>query len=317
MSDVSCDVSVLICSNRAPAVTDELIGSIAAQECIECCEVVFVDNGIPSVRAEQIRQRLAALSCRFVYVKEPIPGIWHARRRAIEAAGGNWLFTLDDDNILAPRAIAELIEFISRQKDVGGITPRVRPRWSVFPPAWLHRFGLYCLSYTDTGDDAADSRQVVTQPMMPPYRWSPGGGMIIRREAGLLFLKCFTELPPQLTHHRYTAEDQLLFRLAGETGLGYAYIPSITVFHDLPADRLQLSQLISLNIRMLESYGHYERYLLQSTACWHVVVVCLCVLRGQLMLLGAHPATWLLVAARIHGFLKTYFPWYGTLSRGF
>jgi hypothetical protein len=150
--------------------------------------------------------------------------------------------------------------------------------------------------------------------MGAPYRWSPGGGMIIRREAGELFLKRFPELPPQLIHRRYTAEDQLLFHLAGNSELGYAYVPSITVLHDLPQDRLQYSHLIALNIRMLESYGHYERYMSQAATPWCVLALCLCVLRGQLGLMGAHPATWPLVAARMHGFLKTYFRWYGALS---
>jgi glycosyltransferase involved in cell wall biosynthesis len=306
-------ISILICSNHAPASTDELLDSIAGQGQIECIEVVFVDNGLADERAADIRRRLIELPCRTLYLQEPIPGIWHARRRAIASATGNWLFTLDDDNILEPRAVAELITFCSKHKGVGGITPRVRPRWRVIPPAWLQRFGLCCLSYTDTGNEAADGREVKTPPMMPPYRWSPGGGMIIRREAGELFLKRFPELPPQLVHRRYTAEDQLLFHLAGTSGLGYAYVPSITVFHDLPPDRLRYSHLIALNIKMLESYGHYERYMLQSTNPLRVLALCICVLHGQLSLMAAHPATWPLVAARMYGFLKTYFRWYGAL----
>jgi len=313
MNGTTCDVSILVCSNRAPATTDELITSIFIQEKIKRCEVVFVDNGLTSERAAEIRQRLFELPCRTLYLQEPTPGIWHARRRAIASATGNWLFTLDDDNILGPRAVAELITFCSKHKGVGGITPRVRPRWRVSPPVWLQRFGLCCLSYTDTGDETADNREVETPPMMPPYRWSPGGGMIIRREAGELFLKRFPELPPQLVHRRYTAEDQLLFHLAGNTGLGYAYVPTITVFHDLPPDRLRYSHLVALNIKMLESYGHYERYMLQATSPLRVLALCICVLRGQLGLMTVHPATWPLVAFRMHGFLITYFWWYGAL----
>lgn len=300
-------MSILICSNHGPATTDELLESIAAQDQLELCEVIFVDNGISVERALQIRKLIERITCKTIYVIEPTPGIWHARRKAILSASGEWFFSLDDDNILEHHALVNLLAFCALQQGVGGITPRVRPRWDGMPPAWLRRFGQYCLSYTDTGHEVADAHEVVTPVNQAPYRWAPGGGMVIHREAGEEYLRLFPELPPALIRKGYTAEDQLLFQLAGSLGRGYAYVPSVVVYHDLPAERLRLPDLAILNSRMLEAYGHFERYRVGPGGWRRVIAVFACVTLGQMNLLGLHPATWLLVAARLYGFIKTYF----------
>ena len=249
-------VSFLICSNRAPATLDALFDSIVGQGPLDGCEVVFVDNGIASGGADEVRARLKTLPCETSYLTEPTPGIWAARKTSYENARGEWLFILDDDNRLGEGALAAFFEFAKDHPEVGGICPRILADWEVEPPDWLKLFGrLYCLSYTESGRFGPGIGETVWPPGAAGVLSPPGGGMVIRREVVTAFLASDADIPGGLRVSRLGGEDHAVYSLTGGLGLSTAYVPSILVYHYLPRGREEIRYLARLNLRMAYAYG--------------------------------------------------------------
>lgn len=249
-------VSIIICTNRAPASLDILVGSIGSQAHLDRCELVLVDNGIGPDRAVRVMELLEALPCATVYAKEPAPGIWAARKTSYEKASGEWFFILDDDNRLGAGALDNLLGFMGRHPEVGGICPRIVADWVVEPPGWVQQAGrLWCLSYTESGSHSPGIEETVWPPGSPDAIHPPGGGMVIRREAAEAFLRSYAEIPESLRVSRLGSEDYAQYSFVGRCGFATAYVPSITVYHHLPEGRAGIWYLTRLNLKMAYAYG--------------------------------------------------------------
>ena len=273
---------------------DELFASIRSQTKIADCEVVFVDNGISQERAVNVRHQLAQFPCRTVYLTEPIPGIWGARKLSYQNAAGNWYFLLDDDNILAPGAIQSLLTFTTAHPEIGGICPRVAAKWEVSPPAWLEQFGLCCLSYIESAGCPRNLGETIWPASSPGAFTPPGGGMIIHRQVAEAFLYSYLEYPESLRSSRLSIEDPALYSHVNRLALPSAYVPSIAVWHYMPVGRLRMRYLTWLNFRMLFAAAQLENY--EDGKIPPIWMVRRAVLSGgaQLSLPGWHPlACWL------------------------
>lgn len=251
-------LSILVCSNKAPAVMDELLASIVGQRRIEDCELVFVDNGIGHERAAEISARLERFPFRTRYVFEPKPGVWAARKTSYENASGEWFLILDDDNTLGNEALANAFEFIERHPMVGGICTRVVAKWERKPPEWIESFGRFCLSYIVSGRYGPEPEEKVWLPGQIDAFGPPGGGMIIRRAAAAAFLESYGRIPESLRNSRLGSEDFALYAFVSSLGYSTSYVPSVTVFHHLPQSRTRLGYLTRLNLNMAYAYGKLE-----------------------------------------------------------
>ena len=115
-------ISVVIPTfNRATMVCD-CIASVLAQEVVSL-EVVVVDDCSPDETGKMVSARFGN-DARVKYLrndKNSFQAI--SRNNGAKASCGKYLFFLDDDNILEPNAVSELMECFGRHPDAGLVAP--------------------------------------------------------------------------------------------------------------------------------------------------------------------------------------------------
>ena len=102
-------VSIVIPTFRRPNELRRSLHSCIVQKSAWPMEIVVVDNDrAPSARGLVVRMSNSApVAVR--YVHEPAPGIAAARNTGADAAKGNWVAFVDDDNILAGDWLVQMI----------------------------------------------------------------------------------------------------------------------------------------------------------------------------------------------------------------
>lgn len=115
-------VSVVIPTfNRAGMVCD-CVASALAQKDVSL-EVIVVDDCSPDNTEERIKARFGGDS-RVKYIRNERNSFQAvSRNKGARAATGEYLFFLDDDNILEPDSVAELLECFRRHPDAGLVAP--------------------------------------------------------------------------------------------------------------------------------------------------------------------------------------------------
>jgi glycosyltransferase involved in cell wall biosynthesis len=108
---MSSTVSVLIPTFRRQELLRGAIESCLNQDEFgrDRLEVVVVDNS-PEASAEevvaQVVRNAGAAAPRVIYLKEPKPGISHARNAALQASSGDFIVFIDDDQVASPGLLA-------------------------------------------------------------------------------------------------------------------------------------------------------------------------------------------------------------------
>ena len=116
------EVSVIIPTyNRAKMVCD-CVASVLAQKGISL-EVIVVDDCSPDDTGELVKERFG-YDERVLYVKNNKNSFQAvSRNNGAKLARGNYLLFLDDDNLLKPNAIHEILECFKRHSDAGLVAP--------------------------------------------------------------------------------------------------------------------------------------------------------------------------------------------------
>ena len=135
MTVVPMTVTIAVCTrDRAPILAQALADLRAETGEAPGVEVLLVDNGstdaTPAVAASLAGWRA------FRSVVEPVPGLSHARNRALAESTAGWIVFLDDDAFVRTGWLAALQDAIGRPgvRLVGG---PIEPRFETAPPAWF------------------------------------------------------------------------------------------------------------------------------------------------------------------------------------
>jgi succinoglycan biosynthesis protein ExoM len=142
-TDSGLKVSICICTFRRPALLEELLNALFEQDIAPAWfEVIVVDNDpLQSARKVLHRQqrqwqtRLTAL-----HIEES--NISLARNAAIQAAHGEWVAMLDDDEVPAHDWLSKLLETQATYKADAVLAPVV-PRFAPEVPQWLREGGYF------------------------------------------------------------------------------------------------------------------------------------------------------------------------------
>lgn len=150
------EVTVAICTRGRWLLLREAIDSLAVQEVPEgvAWEVVVVDNG-PEPPPAQIREGLDHVPLRVV--REPRPGLSHARNRAVREASGAFILWTDDDVYVDRNWIADYAAAFRRRPEASLFGGPIRAHFEAEPPRWLQRTlprmgGVFALR--DLGNEA-------------------------------------------------------------------------------------------------------------------------------------------------------------------
>jgi cellulose synthase/poly-beta-1,6-N-acetylglucosamine synthase-like glycosyltransferase len=220
------ETSVVIPSYRRPEDLERAIASVLAQRDVATpYEILVVDND-PEGSAEPVVGRMTGRSRVSIrYVREPRPGISHARNTGVAEAACRYIAFLDDDEVAdrhwLSHSLAALEQF-GADAVVGPVLPR-------FP--------------TDGAPIDAYRRRVYTRDALVPsgtplLRWNIGNS-IFDKEC------CFIGAEPFLPHlGRTGGEDTVFLRQLTRRGRKMVWCAEAIVWESVPADRLAPEYLL-------------------------------------------------------------------------
>lgn len=278
MEQNAVDVSIVVCTyNRAPLLRDAL-ASLKALETDGAFryEIVVTDNASTDESAAVIEEAARDSPVPVRGVREPRPGVAHARNRGIQETRAPWIAFFDDDQVADPGWLKELLA-VARETGarwVGGANRLLLPRDHQDDLAGLCR-GM--LGETTWGD----------APCPFGTGMLPGSGnLLVQRSV-------FEEIGGFDESRRMAGEDGNLFCRMAAANIGGWYAPRAVMRHVVPAYRLTDDYL------RWKSLG-YGRNLAQRNWCdrgWLAVLLLLVGRLGHALLVSVPRLLW----ARLRG----------------
>ena len=230
--DDTAAIDVCVCTYRRPAVT-EALRSIALQTAgARPIRIVVADNAAQPTAQALVAQTARETGLDVVYVHAPANNISIARNACLDAANGEWLAFLDDDEIASPGWLNGLIGEAERGQWDAVLGP-VQAVYSDNTPAWVR-----------TGNFHSTRPVFVRGHIRTGYT----GNVLIRR-ASIGTLRFRTELG------RTGGEDEDFFNRLHDAGGRIGYAPDALAYEAIPPDRATLKWLIRRSFRTGQTYG--------------------------------------------------------------
>ena len=176
-------VSVIVPTfNRAEMVC-ACVASVLATEGAEPLEVVVVDDGSPDDTAARLAARFGR-DARVRYMRNARNSFQAvSRNNGAKVAKGDYLLFLDDDNLVAPTMLAELLACFARHPDAGLVAPlAVQRRPGAGGLVWT--LGSDFSRWTSRPRDRGGNLPLAELPAAPidyPTTYSPNAFMVPRR----------------------------------------------------------------------------------------------------------------------------------------
>lgn len=227
-------------AERLPAVLNRLLNQTGTEKLR--WEVIVCDNNSRDETAAVVReiqskwQQAGAVSLRYCFAPEQ--GAAFARQRAVEAAAGQWIGFLDDDNLPALDWVAQAHAFVAARPQVGVVGSQVLAQLDGELPEYFPQIAPF-LAIVERGCKPHCYDEAVK--VLPP-----GAGLVVRRELWL------AQVPRRLfLNHKGKAaglasEDLEAVLYLRRSGCEIWYNPDQVVAHHIPEERLQADYLASL-----------------------------------------------------------------------
>lgn len=238
-------ITVVVCTRERPDGLARSLDSVLAQR-YPRFRVLVVDNAPVSDGTVRVVAEAGASPAgrgRVDYVREPRPGLSHARNRALRAAAGEIVAWLDDDEIADPHWLAEVARAFADHPDADVVTGAIVPaELSTDAQLWFEQYGGHSKGRGFTPDVFSPATAHRQSPLYPLPPFGAGGNMVFR--PGVLeriggFDTALGAGTPAMGSEDTLALMQVL--IAGGT---VAYQPSALVWHyhrrDLAGLRNQL-----------------------------------------------------------------------------
>ena len=224
-------------------------------------ETVLVDNA--SSPALDLASWADAAPGNLRLVHEPELGLTAARRRGFTEAKGYIFVLVDDDNILAPDYLTQVLALFSAHPRVGALGGKSIPEFASKPPKWTHEF-FPLIALRDPGNSpliSAGLRPPGAARNVYPACAPIGAGMALRRNATTAWLEAVASDPRRAALDRrgealVSGGDNDLVLTLMASGWEVAYFPQLALTHLIPAARLEAGYLVRLNRAMQTSWMH-------------------------------------------------------------
>jgi cellulose synthase/poly-beta-1,6-N-acetylglucosamine synthase-like glycosyltransferase len=196
----------------------------------------------------------------FSMVSEPTLGLSSARRHGFNVARGTLAVLVDDDNVLAPDYLEQVLALFARQPRVGVAGGKSVPEFERPLADWQQEF-LPLLALRDLGPSELISHGLRpaggTRNEYPAF--APiGAGMALRRAAWSAWLDAPAAAGAALSDRRgrelTSAGDNDLVLCAMRAGWEAGYFPELSLTHLIPASRLDAGYLARLNRGIQKSW---------------------------------------------------------------
>ncbi|NEQ49715.1 MAG: glycosyltransferase family 2 protein [Leptolyngbya sp. SIO3F4] len=228
-------ISAVICTyNRADRLLLALDGLQAQTLPREQFEVVVIDNASTDntkTVCEEYQQRLPHI----VYHYEPVQGLSIARNTGLRVAKGAYIAYLDDDAIPCANWLEDIVSAFRTIEPqpavIGGV---IYPIWEKEPPMWMHHYVQGYFTILNHGPKA---------DWFPENEYPYGANMIYRRDV-LLKHNGFSEELGRDGKSLLSDEERLLNLTIEADGGKFYYLPSASVQHWIPKERISRSWLL-------------------------------------------------------------------------
>ncbi len=235
-------VSVVVATRDRPQSIAACLRSLGALE-YPRFEVIVVDNVPTSSETRELVQQATAdrggpghpgasrpRAPVVRYAREDRPGPSWARNRGLDLARGELVAFTDDDVLLDPRWLTELVRGFGAGPDVACVTGPIVPRELETPAQiWLEQYGGFCKGFAQRVYDRRDNRP--PDPLFPYTvgRFGSGANMAFRAAT----LRALGGLDPALGPATPTlaGEDIALFLEVVLRGHQLVYQPGAIVYH--------------------------------------------------------------------------------------
>lgn len=248
-------ISVIIPTrNPHPGRLAQALAGLAAQNVPSLdWEVVLVDNGsdVPLTKTA-----LACLPVATRVVREPSTGLTPARLAGINAARGDVLVFVDDDNVLDRRYLTAVAQSFAARPTLGVAGGPVAPIWETTPPEWTREFHSL-LALRDLGPELRIARGGGKEPW--PDFAPVGAGLAVRRSHAAAYAEAVRRDPRRSRLDRSGGnlasggDNDLVFTTL-HAGGDVGYFPDLGLRHLIPVSRLQPTYLARLNRGIMRTW---------------------------------------------------------------
>ena len=235
-------IRVAVCTNRSPADVAECLQALALQG--GGLGALLVTSGLSAPEADAHARAGRSELPGIEVLREPRPGLSHARNRALAECEDDEVVAFIDDDVLVgagwlTRLAAAWSEAPERVACIGG---PVRPRFVGEPPRWLTPRMLPALSMLDYGDEPQD---------LDPERRTVYGANVSFRAGPLRGVGGFDPAFGHRGARTWFSEDDEAQRALVRAGWRIRYVPDAWVWHVVPRERTTREALL----RRRFSYG--------------------------------------------------------------
>jgi glycosyltransferase involved in cell wall biosynthesis len=220
-------------------------------------ETVLVDNASAHFPDAAFVERFAPRNLSIV--KEPELGLSAARRRGFALARGDLAVLVDDDNVLAPDYLANVLAIFAAKPRLGIAGGKSLPEFASEPPTWVREF-FPLLALRDLGENEMISQGLRSPgatrneyPLFAPI----GAGMALRRAAWSTWSESSRangELSDRRGSELTSSGDNHIVLCALAAGWEVGYFPGLSLTHLIPASRLEAGYLARLNRGIQKSW---------------------------------------------------------------
>jgi succinoglycan biosynthesis protein ExoM len=215
----STEISVCIITYRRPVFLQRLLDSLSRQRLPAAVRmnVVVVDNDSQESARPVVDGMGGDYPWRIEYRVEPRKNLAVARNRAMEAATGEFIAFIDDDEVPTPTWLYELHRAMVRF-EVSGVLGPVLPHYESPPPNWILRSGVFDRPRYPTG-----------------YRL----GWNQTRTGNVLLHRSVVDARGERFNERFavSSEDKDFFKRMMANAQQFVWCDSAVVFETQPPDR--------------------------------------------------------------------------------
>jgi succinoglycan biosynthesis protein ExoM len=228
-------VDICVCTYRRPGLDDTLlaIGELAVPEGTSV-RIIVADNDMTPTARSRVEAQASRLPFEATYVHCPAANISIARNACLDAATGDFIAFIDDDETPSPQWLVELLRGAAGSGADAVLGP-VRAVYAEEAPGWMRR-----------GDFHSTLPVWVEGEIRTGYTCNALLRRASPRIAGLRF-------DPALG--RSGGEDTDYFSRLHRRGGTIAFAPRATVFEKVPSQRASFTWLARRRFRMGQTHG--------------------------------------------------------------
>ncbi|MBL4780858.1 MAG: glycosyltransferase family 2 protein [Porticoccaceae bacterium] len=251
----SLKLTVVICTHNRADLLMQAIHSLNSAVRPENCElaIMVIANACRDKSTEQL-QRYRAVQQKsgtipLQYREEPRPGKSLALNLALKKVTDGYICFVDDDHRVDSCYLTAIAEVIRKHPDCPLFCGRIIPDWTGEEPPWVHFSGQYRIyplpvPHFELGTEAM---------VLDESHSIPGGGNLIVNTSLFKQIGGFnTALGPK-GHNLLGSEDSDFILRALSAKQELRYVPSITQYHWVDIERLQLRYLLQKSYQRTRS----------------------------------------------------------------